>query len=114
VKVVPYTRLASRYAGYWSGKKKQPGYPGLFVDRGENRSRLGRRLDIGNDVAKDVTNGRSEQRQNDDDDYGDQNEDKRVLNKTLTFFFRSEQHCATTFPYGYDWGIWTFQQAKSG
>jgi hypothetical protein len=47
-------------------------------------------LDAVHDIREDVADGGAKQGQNYDNDYGDQNEDKSVLNKTLAFFFRSE------------------------
>src|SRR5262245_26083018 len=49
-------------------------------------------LDVGNDIGEHVTNGRTEQRQNDDDDHSNQNEDQCILNQTLALLTRDEQH----------------------
>jgi hypothetical protein len=42
--------------------------------------------------SSDVSNRRSKQSQDDDYDNGDQDQDERILYKTLTFFLRCEQH----------------------
>jgi hypothetical protein len=44
------------------------------------------------DVRENVTDGGTEQCQDDDDDDGDQDENQRVLNETLTLFTRHIQH----------------------
>jgi hypothetical protein len=49
-------------------------------------------LDVCNDVAENVTDGRAQQRENDDHDDCDQNKNQCVLNKTLASFLRCEQH----------------------
>jgi hypothetical protein len=47
-------------------------------------------LEFPHDVGEDVANSWSEQSQNNNNDNGYQNENKRVLNQALAFFFRSE------------------------
>ena len=54
-----------------------------------------------NDVGEDITDGRAEQRQNDDDYDGDQHEDQGVFNETLTFFTRHVQHSRFLLPSRY-------------
>jgi hypothetical protein len=49
-------------------------------------------LDLIDHVREDVTNGRADQRKNDDYDYSNQHKNERVFNQTLAFFFRGEQH----------------------
>ena len=53
---------------------------------------VGNRIDLDrrHDGREDIANGGAEQSQNNDDDDGYQNEDERVLDQTLSFFFRSE------------------------
>ena len=55
-----------------------------------NESYLG--LDCANDVGEYVADDGAQQKQNSDNDDGDQNQDQRVFDQTLTFFARQEQH----------------------
>jgi hypothetical protein len=56
------------------------------------------------DVAEDIADGGPEQRQDDDHNDSDQYKDQRILNKTLTTFFRSEQHLGHLLSlYGFAW-----------
>ena len=51
------------------------------------------RSNVADDIAKDVPNGGSEQRQYDDYDYGHQNKDQRILNQALPLFLRCVKQC---------------------
>ena len=44
------------------------------------------KLEVGDDVAEDVTNGRAEQGQDDDNDDGDENQDQRIFYEALALF----------------------------
>jgi hypothetical protein len=73
-------------------KKEKPCNVGLFftyyyVENGNNN---GFELDSLDNIREDFANRRSEQGEDDDNDYGDQNEDQRIFNQTLTFFFGSK------------------------
>jgi hypothetical protein len=57
------------------------------------------KLDLINNVAENIANGGADQRENNNDDNGYQNENKRVFDQTLTFFFRSEQHVCHLLPF---------------
>jgi hypothetical protein len=73
-------------------KKEKPYNYGLFftyyyVENGNNN---GFELDSLDNIREDLANRRSEQGEDDDNDNSDQNEDQRVFNQTLTFFFGSK------------------------
>jgi len=51
-------------------------------------------LDVTDDITEHVPNGGSEQRQNNNHDYGYQNKDQRILDQTLPLFFRCIKQCS--------------------
>ena len=63
---------------------------GLFCSSSDPQELHG--AEAGVDGAEHVTNDGSEDHESSDNNNGNQNEDQRIFNQTLAFFFRWEQH----------------------
>ena len=50
-------------------------------------------LEILDEIGEDVTDGRPEQRQNDNNDDGNEHQNKCIFYEALAFFTRHVQHC---------------------
>ncbi len=52
----------------------------------------GKRLDVADDVGEDVTDGRAEQGQDDDNDNGHEDQDQGILHEALTLVVFEGKH----------------------